>query len=178
MSMLRWYVINVYSGFEKKVAEAIQQQAEKKGFTDKFGEILVPSEEVMETRRGVKKAVERNYFPGYVLVQMDLTDETWHLVRNIPKVSGFLGGKGKPSPISEAEVGRILKQVKESIEHPRRHAVVFEIGEQVRVSDGPFSSFNGIVEDVETEKSRLKVSVMIFGRPTPVELEFSQVEKI
>jgi transcriptional antiterminator NusG len=177
MSGKKWYVVNVYSGFEKKVAEAIRSQAEKKGFVDKFGEILVPSEEVMEIRRGNKTLTEKNYFPGYVLVEMELTDEAWHLVRSIPKVSGFLGAKGKPIPISEAEVSRIRKQVQESIEHPR-HTLSFEVGEQVRVSDGPFSSFNGIVEDVDKDKTRLKVSVMIFGRPTPVELEFTQVEKL
>lgn len=173
----RWYVVNVYSGFEKKVAQVLREQAEKKGLHEFFGDILVPSEEVIEIRRGNKVNVEKNYFPGYVIVKMDLNDETWHLVRNTPKVSGFLGARGKPSPISEAEVSRIMKQVQESIERPR-HMVEFEVGEQVRVSDGPFASFNGIVEEVDNEKSRLKVSVMIFGRPTPVELEFNQVEKI
>ncbi|MEI8294919.1 MAG: transcription termination/antitermination protein NusG [Alphaproteobacteria bacterium] len=177
MGVKKWYVVNVYSGFEKKVSESIRSQAEKKNLGDRFGEILVPSEEVMEVRRGTKTLTEKNYFPGYVLVQMELTDEAWHLVRDIPKVSGFLGAKGKPIPISEVEVSRILKQVQESIEHPR-HTLSFEIGEQVRVSDGPFSSFNGIVEDVDKDRTRLKVSVMIFGRPTPVELEFTQVEKL
>lgn len=174
---LRWYVVNVYSGFEKKVAQALREQAIKKGLQELFDDILVPSEEVIEIRRGAKVNVEKNYFPGYVIVKMDLNDETWHLVRSTPKVSGFLGARGKPSPISEAEVSRIMKQVQESIERPR-HMVEFEVGEQVRVSDGPFATFNGIVEEVENEKSRLKVSVMIFGRPTPVELEFNQVEKI
>lgn len=173
---LRWYVVNVYSGFEKKVAQALREQAVKKGLQDLFDDILVPSEEVIEIRRGSKVNVEKNYFPGYVIVKMDLNDETWHLVRSTPKVSGFLGARGKPSPISEVEVSRIMKQVQESIERPR-HMVEFEVGEQVRVSDGPFASFNGIVEEVDNEKSRLKVSVMIFGRPTPVELEFNQVEK-
>ena len=174
---LRWYVVNVYSGFEKKVALAIQEQAEKKGLTDRFGDILVPTEEVVEIRRGAKVTTERNYFPGYVIVRMELTDEAWHLVRNIQKVSGFLGANGKPTPITEAEVSRIMKQVQDSIERPRSN-IMFEIGEQVRVTDGPFSTFSGLVEEVDVERSRLKVSVMIFGRPTPVELEYTQVEKV
>ncbi len=173
----QWYVVNVYSGFETKVVQAIREQAEQKGLADNFEEILVPSEEVVEIRRGTKVNTERKFFPGYVLIKMKLTDETWHLVRNVPKVSGFLGAKGKPTPISEHEVSRILKQVQEGIEHPR-HTMVFEVGEQVRVSDGPFTSFNGLVEEVDSERARLKVSVMIFGRPTPVELEFNQVEKL
>ncbi len=172
----KWYVVNVYAGFEKKVRQSILEQAERKGLADRFEDVLVPSEEVVEIRRGNKVNTEKQYFPGYVLVKMQLTDETWHLVTNIPRVSSFLGAKGKPTPISEGEVGRILKQVKDSVEKPR-HSVSYEIGEQVRVNDGPFTSFTGIVEEVEQEKGRLKVSVMIFGRPTPVELEFSQVDK-
>jgi transcription termination/antitermination protein NusG len=172
----KWYVVNVYAGFEKKVRQSILEQAERKGLADRFEDVLVPSEEVVEIRRGSKVNTEKQYFPGYVLVKMQLTDETWHLVTNIPRVSSFLGAKGKPTPISEGEVGRILKQVKDSVEKPR-HSVSYEIGEQVRVNDGPFTSFTGIVEEVEQEKGRLKVSVMIFGRPTPVELEFSQVDK-
>ena len=172
----KWYVVNVYSGFEKKVVQAIEEQAAKKGVSDRFEEILVPSEEVVEIKRGTKVSAEKNYLPGYVLVKMVLDDETWHLVRNIARVSSFLGANGKPMPISQAEVNRIMKQVQDSSEKPR-HTINFEIGEQVRVSEGPFSSFSGLVEEVDGEKGRLKVSVMIFGRPTPVELEFGQVEK-
>ena len=173
----RWYVIHVYSGFEKKVAAAIREQAEQKGLGDRFEEILVPTEEVVEVKRGAKVSSERKFFPGYVLIKMDLDDETWHLVKNTAKVTGFLGGRGRPSPISDAEAARIMHQVQEGIERPKP-SITFEIGEQVRVSDGPFTSFNGVVEDVDEEKSRVKVAVSIFGRATPVELEYSQVEKV
>jgi transcriptional antiterminator NusG len=174
---MRWYVIHVYSGFEKKVAQSIREQSEQKGLAENFGEILVPTEEVVEVKRGAKVSSERKFLPGYVLIKMDLTDETWHLVKNTAKVTGFLGAKGKPSPISEAEATRIMRQVQEGIERPKPK-ITFEIGEQVRVCDGPFTSFNGFVEDVDEEKSRLKVAVSIFGRATPVELEYSQVEKV
>ncbi len=173
----RWYVIHVYSGFEKKVAETVRESALKKGLADYFSEILVPTEEVVEVRRGAKVNAERKFFPGYVLIKMDLTDESWHMVKNTAKVTGFLGGGGKPSPITEKEAQRILNQVQEGFEHPKP-SITFEVGEQVRVSDGPFASFNGVVEDVDEGKSRLKVAVSIFGRATPVELEYSQVEKV
>ena len=173
----RWYVIHVYSGFEKRVAAAIREQAEQKGLSDMFEEILVPTEEVVEIKRGAKVSAERKFFPGYVLIKMDLDDETWHLVKNTAKVTGFLGGRGRPTPISENEAARIMRQVQEGIERPKP-SITFEIGEQVRVSDGPFTSFNGVVEEVDEEKSRIKVAVSIFGRATPVELEYSQVEKV
>lgn len=172
----RWYVINVYSGFENKVAESIRELAEQKGMAELFEQILVPVEEVVEMRRGSKVKTERKFFPGYVLIRMEMTDESWHLVKNTAKMTGFLGDGGRPTPVSDVEVERILRQVQEGIERPKP-AVTFEIGEQVRVCDGPFNSFNGLVEEVDEERARLKVAVSIFGRATPVELEYSQVEK-
>ncbi|MCC7284397.1 MAG: transcription termination/antitermination protein NusG [Acetobacteraceae bacterium] len=173
----RWYVIHVYSGFEKKVAQQIREQAAQQGLADRFEEVLVPTENVVEMRRGQKVNAEKKFFPGYVLVRMEMTDETWHLVRNTPKVTAFLGGKiGRPLPISDAEANRIVQQVQEGVERPK-HSITFEVGETVRVTDGPFTSFNGVVEEVDEEKGRIKVSVSIFGRATPVELEYAQVEK-
>jgi transcription termination/antitermination protein NusG len=173
----RWYIIHVYSGFEKKVMTSIREQAAKQGLEHLFEEVVVPMEEVVEVKRGKKVNAERKFFPGYVLIKMELNDETWHLVRNTAKVTGFLGAGGRPGPIPDAEAERILRQVQEGIEHPRP-LVSFLPGDQVRVSDGPFSSFNGVVEEVDEGKGRLKVSVSIFGRATPVELEYSQVEKL
>lgn len=171
-----WYVVHVYSGFEKKVAESIEEQAKQSHLSDMIESVLVPTEEVVEMRRGSKVNAERKFFPGYVLVKMEMTDETWHLVQDTPKVTGFLGGRGRPTPISQAEADRIIHQVQEGIERPKP-SVSFDIGEQVTVCDGPFTSFNGLVEEVDEEKARLKVAVSIFGRSTPVELEYSQVEK-
>jgi transcriptional antiterminator NusG len=173
----RWYIVHAYSNFEKKVAESIKEQALAAGLEDLFEEVLVPTEEVVVVKRGRKINSERKFFPGYVLVKMEMTDKAYHLIKNTPKVSGFLGTDSKPIPITEEEAGRILHQVQEGIERPKP-SVTFEIGEQVRVADGPFASFNGHVEEVDEEKARLKVAVSIFGRATPVELEYSQVEKL
>ena len=178
MADKRWYVVHVYSGFEKKIAEQIREQAAQKGLADQFDDILVPSEEVTEIRRGQKVHSERKFFPGYVLVKMAMSDDAWHLVKDTPKVTGFLGARNKPSPITESEAQRIVNQVKEGVDKPRKPAILFEVGEQVRVADGPFTSFNGTIEEVDEERSRVKVSVSIFGRSTPVELEYSQVEKV
>jgi len=172
----RWYIVHAYSNFEKKVAEAIKEQAENSGLGDQFEEVLVPTEDVVELRRGRKVASERKLFPGYVLVKMEMSDEAFHLVKNTPKVTGFLGADSKPMPVSQKEVDRILHQVQEGVERPKP-TITFEIGETVRVADGPFASFSGLVEDVDEEKARLKVAVSIFGRATPVELEYAQVEK-
>ena len=173
----RWYIVHAYSNFEKKVAESIREQAAQRGLADKFEEVLVPTEQVIEVRRGRKINSERKFFPGYVLVKCDLTDQVYHLIKNTPKVTGFLGADNKPMPISEAEADRIKGQVAEGVERPKA-SISFEIGETVRVADGPFASFNGKVEEVDEGRSRLKVAVSIFGRETPVELEFGQVEKV
>jgi len=173
----RWYIVHAYSNFEKKVADAIRERAVSAGLDDYFEEIVVPMEEVVEVRRGRKVATERKFFPGYVLVKMDMNDRAFLLIKNTPKVTGFLGADNKPQPISETEAQRILNQVKEGVDRPKP-SITFEIGEQVRVADGPFASFNGHVEEVDEERARLKVAVSIFGRATPVELEFGQVEKV
>ena len=173
----RWYIVHAYSNFERKVAELDQGARAAAGLADKFEEVLVPMEEVVEMRRGRKVSSERKFFPGYVLVKMELNDQTYHLIKNTPKVTGFLGTDNKPIPITEEEAGRILQQVQEGVERPKP-SVTFEIGEQVRVADGPFASFNGLVEEVDEERARLKVAVSIFGRATPVELEYGQVEKL
>ena len=174
-----WYIVHAYSNFEKKVAESIQERAEIENLDGAFDEIIVPTEEVVDLRRGRKINREKRFFPGYVLVNMELTDETFHLVKNTPKVTGFLGSEHgtKPHPVSQKEIDRIINRVEETADGPRP-SVIFEIGEQVRVSEGPFASFNGLVEEIDEEKSKLKVAVSIFGRPTPVELQYTQVEKL
>ena len=174
---LRWYVVHAYSNFEHKVKESLRERIKRFGLEHKFGEILVPTEEVVEIREGQKRKSERKFFPGYVLVQMELDDETWHLVKEVPKVLGFIGGSSdRPAPISDKEANAILQRVQEGVEKPRPK-VLFEPGEVVRVTDGPFNDFNGVVEEVNYDKSKLRVSVTIFGRSTPVELDFGQVEK-
>jgi transcriptional antiterminator NusG len=173
----RWYIVHAHSNFEKKVAESIKERAAAAGLSTLFDEVLVPMEEVVEVRRGRKVSTERKFFPGYVLVKMDMTDQAYHLIKNTAKVTGFLGANNKPMPISDSEAMRILHQVKEGVERPKP-TITFEIGEQVRVADGPFASFSGHVEEVDEERARLKVAVSIFGRATPVELEYGQVEKV
>lgn len=173
----RWYIVHAYSNFEKKVAESIREKAQATGLDELFEEILVPTEKVVEVRRGRKVDAERKFFPGYVLVKMDMTDEAYHLIKNTPKVTGFLGADSRPMPISETEALHILQQVQEGVERPKP-SISFDVGEQVRVADGPFASFNGLVEEIDEERARLKVAVSIFGRATPVELEYGQVEKL
>ena len=174
---LNWYVVHAYSGFEDQVMRTLKERIARSGLQDKFGEILVPTEEVVEMRDGKKRKSDRKFFPGYVLVQMEMDDDTWHLVKNAPRVLGFIGGTSdKPAPISDEEANAILQRVEEGVDKPKPK-VVFEPGEVVRVTDGPFTDFNGVVEEVNYEKNRLRVSVLIFGRSTPVELEFGQVEK-
>ena len=174
---MRWYVVHAYSGYEKTVQRTLKERVARAGLDDRFGDILVPTEEVVEMKDGQKRSSERKFFPGYVLVQMEMDEETWHLVRSVPRVLGFIGGSGdKPAPITEREADEILSRVREGQDKPKPK-VLFEVGEMVRVADGPFNDFNGVVEQVNYEKNRLNVSVMIFGRSTPVELDFSQVEK-
>jgi len=174
----RWYVVHAYSGYEKKVADKLKEYAEREGLDDYFGRILVPSEEVIEVKDGKKRKSERKFFPGYVLVEMEMNEDTWHLVKSVPQVMGFIGGTSdRPAPITQKEVDRILQRMEEVVDKPRPK-VVFQPGEMVRVVDGPFTDFEAVVEDVDYDKSKLQVSVLIFGRSTPVELEFSQVEKV
>ena len=172
----RWYVVHVFSGSEKKMAQSILEQAASHGLEEQIEDVLVPTEEVVEVRRGAKVQAERKFFPGYILINMELTDAAWSLVQSQPRVTGFLGGKGKPVPITKAEADRLIKQMDEGVERPRS-TISFDVGEEVRVVEGPFESFNGVVEEADDEKERLKVAVSIFGRSTPVELEYSQVEK-
>ncbi len=176
MQKCRWYVLHAYSGYEKKVADSIKEQANKLGVSEFIEEVSVPTQNIVEVKRGTRINTERKFFPGYILIKMTLNDDTWHIIKNTPKISGFLGSKGKPTPISSREASRISEQVLQGDIKPRP-SVLYEIGEQVKVIDGPFASFNGMIEGIDEEKARLKVAVSIFGRPTPVELEYSQVEK-
>ena len=173
----KWYVVHVYSGSEKRVKETIEEQMKSKNMQEFIEEILVPTEEILEIRKGAKVKTEKKFFPGYLLIKMNMTDESWHFVKSQSKVTNFLGAKGKPIALSSLEAKRLIDQITERVERPRSN-VIFEIGEEVRVSDGPFQSFNGLVEEIDEDKSRIKVSVSIFGRSTPVDLEFTQVEKI
>ncbi len=174
----KWYIVHAYSGFEKKVAATIIEQAKSKSIDSSFSEVIVPTEEVIEVKKGKKRNSERKFFPGYVLAKMEMNDQTYHMVKSLPKVSGFLGHtQGKPSPVSETEINKILQDIEDGVAKPKP-SITFEIGEQIRVSDGPFASFNGLIEEIDEERSRIKVSVSIFGRSTPVELEYTQVEKV
>ena len=173
----KWYVVHVYSGSEKRVKESIEEQSNTKNMTEFIEEVMVPTEELFEIRKGSKVKTEKKFFPGYILVKMEMTDESWHFIKSQPKVTNFLGAKGKPVALSEKEATRLLEQITEGVERPRSN-VIFEIGEEGRVSDGPFQSFNGLVEEVDEDKSRLKVTVSIFGRATPGDLDFTQVEKV
>lgn len=177
MSEKRWYIVHAYSGFEKRVAESIKERAEAEGLGSLIEDVIVPTEDVLEVRKGKKVKAERKFLPGYVLAKMEMTDDTYHLVKSTPKVTGFLGSGPKPTPIPDDEAARILHQVEEGVERPRP-MITFDIGEEVKIKEGPFTSFNGVVEEVDEEKARVKVSVSIFGRATPVDLEFSQVEKV
>lgn len=172
----KWYVLHVYSGFEQKVSDAIKEKAAKQGLAESFGDILIPMEEVVEVRKGQRVNAERKFFPGYVLINMNMNDTAWHLVKSIPKVTGFLGGGKKPVPMTEAEAQRIIKQVQEGVDRPKP-SIIYDIGEEVKVIDGPFASFNGVVEEIDEDAQKLKVTVSIFGRATPVELEYTQVDK-
>ena len=173
----KWYVVHVFSGSEKKVCQSIEEQIISKDMGSFIDEVLVPTEEVVEIRRGAKIQTEKKFFPGYILIKMEMTDESWHFIKSQAKVTSFLGAKGKPIAISDNEAKRLIDQISEGIDRPRS-SVIYEIGEEVRVSDGPFQSFNGLVEEIDEDKSRLKVAVSIFGRSTPVDLEYSQVEKL
>lgn len=175
--LYQWYILHVVSGYEKKVAKFIEDQSRKKGFQDQIAKVVIPTEEVVEIRRNQKVNVEKKFLPGYILINMEMNDDTWHFVRNVPKVTGFLGSASKPFPVSESEVNAIFRQMEEGAVKPR-NSIIFEVGESVKINEGPFQSFMGLVSDVDEEKSRLKVSVTIFGRATPVELEYSQVEKV